>query len=40
MTSTRMQPFCRKYNINIGCFDGTSINPGNITQRDTAKKYL
>ena len=23
MTSARIQPFCRKYNINIGCFDGT-----------------
>ena len=23
MTSTRIQPFCRKNNINIGCFDGT-----------------
>ena len=23
MTSARIQPFCRKNNINIGCFDGT-----------------
>ena len=38
MTSARSQPFCRKYNINIGCFDGTRINPRNITQRDTALK--
>ena len=38
MTSARIQPFCRKYNINIGCFDGTRINPRNITQRDTALK--
>ena len=36
MTSARIQPFCRKYNINIGCFDGTRINPRNITQRDTS----
>ena len=37
-TSARIQPFCRKYNINIGCFDGTRINPRNITQRNTALK--
>ena len=36
MTSARIQPFCRKYNINIGCFDGTRINPRNITQRNTS----
>ena len=38
MTSARYQPSCRKYNINIGCFDGTRINPRNITRRDTALK--
>ena len=38
MTSARIQPVCRKYNINIGCFDGTRINPRNLTQRDTALK--
>ena len=27
MTSDRSQPFCGKFNINIGCFDGTRINP-------------
>ena len=36
MTSARIQPFCRKYNINIVCSDGTRINPRNITQRDTS----
>ena len=36
MTSARIQPFCRKYNINIGCFDGTRINPRNLTQRNTS----
>ena len=36
MTSARVQPFCNKYNINIGCFDGTRINPRNLTQRDTS----
>ena len=38
MTSARVQPFCRKYNIKIGCFEGTRINPTNITQRYTAFK--
>ena len=38
MTAARIQPFCKKYNINIGCFDGTRINPRNITQRDTTLK--
>ena len=36
MTSARMQPFCKKYNINIGCFDGTRINPRNLTPRNTS----
>ena len=40
VTSARIQPFCRKYNINIGCFDGTRINPRNITQRNIAFKIL
>ena len=38
MTSARYQPFCRKYNIDIGCFDGTRKNPRNLTQRNTALK--
>ena len=38
MTSARSQPFCRKYNINIGCFDGTRKSPANFTQRNTAIK--
>ena len=36
MTSARIQPFCKNYNINIGCFDGTRINPRNNTQRNTS----
>ena len=36
MTSARNQGFCRKYNIDIGCFDGTRINLRNITERNTA----
>ena len=38
MTSARFQPFCRKYNINIGCYDGFTVCPRNITQRNTALK--
>ena len=36
MTSARIQPFCRKYSINIGCFDGTRINPRDLTHRNTS----
>ena len=36
MTSARNQPFCRKYNINIGCLDGKRINPRNIRERNTS----
>ena len=36
MTSARIQPFCKKYNIKIGCFDRTRINPRNLTQRNTS----
>ena len=36
MTSARIQPFCKKYSINIGCFDGMRINPRNLTQRNTS----
>ena len=38
MTFARIQPCCRKYNINIGCFDGLRKNPLYITERDTAIK--
>ena len=38
MTSARVQPFCRKHNIDIGCYDGFRVCPRNITQRNTALK--
>ena len=38
MTSARIQPFCRKYNSNIGYFNGKEIWPRTITQRNIAKK--
>ena len=34
--SARIQPFCRKHNINIGCFDGTRLNPRNVTPWNTS----
>ena len=38
MTTARFQPFCKKYNINIGSFNGKEIWPRTVTQRDTALK--
>ena len=38
LTSARVQPFCRKHNINIDCYDGFRVCPRNITQRNTALK--
>ena len=38
MTSVRIQPYCRKYNINIGNYDGFRVYPRSITQRDIALK--
>ena len=34
MTSARIQSFCKKNDINIGCFVGTGTNPRNTTQRN------
>ena len=38
MTAARVQPVCRKHNINIGCYDGFRLCPRNITHRNTALK--
>ena len=38
MTSARVQPFCRKHNINIGCYDGFRVCSRNIAQRNIALK--
>ena len=38
MTAARIQPFCRKHNINIGCYDGFRVCPRNIRQRNIALK--
>ena len=38
MTSARVQPFCRKHNINIGCYDGIRVCPRKITQKHIALK--
>ena len=37
-TSVRVQPFCRKYNINIGYYDGFRVCPRNITERNVTLK--
>ena len=34
MTATTIQPSCTKWNTNIGWFDGTRINPRNLTQKN------
>ena len=38
MTSARIQPFCRKYNINIDYYDGFRVYPRNITERNIVLK--
>ena len=38
MTSARIQPFCRKYNINIGYYDGYRVYPRYITEKNIALK--
>ena len=38
MTAARIQPFCRKHNIVIGCYDGFRVCPRNIAQRNIALK--
>ena len=40
MTSARVQPYCRKCNINIGHYVGFRVCPRNITKRNTAIKIL
>ena len=40
MTSATKQPFSRKYIINIGCSDGTRINPRNLTQKKHHSSYI
>ena len=32
MTST-IQPFCKKHQFNIGCYDGFRVRPRNITEK-------
>ena len=38
MTFSRIQPFCEKYNINIGCFDGFRVCPRSFTEKNIAIK--
>ena len=34
LTSAGIQPRCKKYDINVGCFDGMRIIPRNTTRRN------
>ena len=36
MTTARIQPFCRKHNINIGSYDQFRVCPRNITEKNIA----
>ena len=36
MLSAKIQPFCRKFKINIGCYDGFRVCPRNIAERNVA----
>ena len=36
MTFARMQPFCKKHNINIGCYDGFRFFSRALTERKIA----
>ena len=36
MTSARIEPFCKKHNINIGCYDVFRVCLRNITERNIA----
>ena len=36
MTTATIQPFCKKHNINIGCYDGYTVRPRIITERNIA----
>ena len=38
LASARSQPFCRKYNINIGYFNGKEVWPTHIPERNIALK--
>ena len=33
MTSARLQPFCKKHKIKIGCYDGFRVCPRKIAER-------
>ena len=32
----RLELFCKKHNVNIGCYDGFGVFPRNITEKDIA----
>ena len=40
MTSARIQPFCKRNNINIGFYEGHRAYPRSITEKNIALKYI
>ena len=34
MTTAKIQPLCKKHNINLSCYDGFSVCPRYITERN------
>ena len=36
MTTARIHPFCKKHDINIGCYDGFRVSPRSFTDRNIA----
>ena len=36
MTRAMIQPFCKKHDINTGCYDGFGVCPRNFTERNIA----
>ena len=38
-TSAKVQPFCKIYHINNGCFDGKGVNPRKITEKITSVSF-
>ena len=39
MTSSRVQPFCKKHNIILGCYDGFRMSPRSITKKYVALMF-
>ena len=40
MTKARIQPFCKKYSINIGCYDNNSRKVLPLSVTEEIKLYI